>query len=140
MRLKTHAFRIFIAAGSTLALAGCMNGNWVKPTVSLPGQWSVENIQGRPVIDNSPASMLFENNGNVSGNSSCNRMFGQYKPKGDHLNLSAIGTTRMACAPALMDQEQRFLEALERVEHFLIKDGLLYLTDEQDKPVIRLSR
>ena len=48
----------------------------------------------------------------VSGSSGCNTYNGSYTLDGDALKIGPLATTRMACAPAIMDQETLFLAAL----------------------------
>jgi len=47
----------------------------------------------------------------------------------------------MACPEAVMDQESRFLAALELVRRWRVEaTGLLHLLDENGVTIIRLSR
>jgi heat shock protein HslJ len=48
----------------------------------------------------------------VSGSSGCNTYNGSYTLDGDALTIGPLATTRMACEPAIMDQETAFLAAL----------------------------
>ncbi|MFG6539000.1 serine hydrolase [Sulfitobacter sp. CS16] len=97
---------------------------------SLVGrEWIVEDIDGAGVIDGSPASLLFQEDGRLAGNATCNRLIGNYETDGDSLSLSPAGTTMMACPPALEEQERRLLSLLETVERFRFDaDGALILT------------
>jgi heat shock protein HslJ len=79
--------------------------------------------------------------GNLSGNASCNRMFGGGKIAGDTVAFGMIGTTKMACAAlVLTDQEQRYLAALGKVAKWRMENGLLFFTDAAGKDVLRFSR
>lgn len=59
--------------------------------------------------------------GEVSGSASCNRYFGTVVV-GEHgaLRFGPLASTMMACADLVMDQERRFLRALESVRFYLI--------------------
>ena len=46
----------------------------------------------------------------------------------------------MMCPPALMEQEARFLAALERVSKVQIQNGLLVLFDVEGVAVFKASR
>ena len=74
--------------------------------------WRAETITGRPVIDSAASTITFEADGRVSGRAGCNRYFGTSTIAGEQLSFGAMGATQMACAPALMDQETRFFQAL----------------------------
>ena len=90
--------------------------------------WWAETITGRPVIDSAASTITFEADGRVSGRAGCNRYFGTSTIAGEQLSFGAMGATRMACAPALMDQETRFFQALGSAEHWTIdEDGLLLI-------------
>jgi heat shock protein HslJ len=51
--------------------------------------------------------------GEVSGNSGCNSFSGEFAATGDSLTVGQLRTTRRACEPGLMTQEQAFLAALQ---------------------------
>ena len=106
----------------------------------LAGAWMVEYIGERPVIDNSPATIEFAGNGRVGGNASCNRFVGEYVLSGSSLSFGKLGATKMMCPPALMEQEARFLAALEWVAKAQMRDGLLNLLDAKDGVVFKASR
>jgi putative lipoprotein len=74
--------------------------------------WLAEDIGGRGVIDNAQTTITFDAEGGVAGSGGCNRYFGPVTLKGDSVSFGNLGATRMACVPALMDQEQRFFDAL----------------------------
>jgi heat shock protein HslJ len=68
--------------------------------------------------------------GTASGSTGCNRYTGPYTLDGDTLELGAIASTRMACAPRADAVEREFLAALERVDHWRFDaDGLVLLDD-----------
>ena len=91
-------------------------------------EWIIEDIDGAGVIDGSPASLLFQEDGRLAGNATCNRLIGTFETDGDTLTLSPAGTTMMACPPALEEQERRLLSLLEAVARFRFEaDGALIL-------------
>ncbi len=83
-------------------------------------EWLVEDIDNGGVIDRSHVTLTFSEDGKLSGSTNCNRYFGEYLRQGDTLSFMPLGVTRMACAEALMYQEQRFLNALQAAERFSI--------------------
>jgi putative lipoprotein len=74
--------------------------------------WLAEDIGGRGVLDRAQTTITFDTEGGVAGSGGCNRYFGPVTLKGDSVSFGNLGATRMACVPALMDQEQRFFDAL----------------------------
>jgi heat shock protein HslJ len=107
----------------------------------LLGDWKIEEIGGQGVIAGSDASVAFDLHGSIHGNSSCNRFFGSFTLTGEGLTISETGGTMMACDPGLMDQEQRFLSALEAVRRFESRpDGRLRLVGEDGRVVVSAKK
>lgn len=119
------------------ALVGCGG----DPLSLLIGDWKVEEISGTPVIAASETSIGFELDGSMHGNASCNRFFGGFTLTGEGLTLSPGGATMMACLDGLMEQEQKFLAALEEVSRFeSLPDGGLRLVDPEGNTVLALRK
>ncbi len=66
--------------------------------------------------------------GQVSGNAGCNNFSGGYSTKSSVLTFGALASTRKACAPAIMEQENLFLKRLASTKRFLISPDGLRLT------------
>jgi copper homeostasis protein (lipoprotein) len=64
----------------------------------------------------------------LSGSGGCNRVTGSFKLDGDKLHPSRMAGTMMAC-PTGMEQEQRFLQAIEKVERYRIRGSHLEMLD-----------
>jgi len=60
----------------------------------------------------------------VSGSGGCNRVTGSFELDGDKLHLGRMAGTMMACVDG-MEQEQRFLQSLEKVERYRISGSHL---------------
>lgn len=105
------------------------------------GAWLVEDIQSRGVLDYLQTTLQIANDGGVSGFGGCNRYFGDAEIDGDQIRFGALGSTRMACPEAVMDQESRFFAALELVRRWRVEPtGLLHLLDDEGATIVRLSR
>ncbi|HXY32571.1 MAG TPA: META domain-containing protein [Gemmatimonadaceae bacterium] len=107
------------------------------PVSLLQGsEWVVEDIGGGGIIDNSRATINFATDGSIYGRASCNTYRGSYILTGEGLIVSKAAATLMACAPALMEQEQRFLDALQSVQRFEISStGALVLHGANGKTI-----
>jgi heat shock protein HslJ len=79
-------------------------------------------------------------NGRIAGRGGCNSFFGSVTAgdKIGEITLGQIGSTRMACPPAVMDLEGRYLQALSNVTGFGFLNGRLALTTQQDGDVSML--
>jgi heat shock protein HslJ len=114
---------------------------------SLAGtSWDVMNLNnGRQavvgIVSGATLTMAFDNDGGVSGSTGCNRFTATYRAEGDTLRLSSVATTRMACPdPALAEQEQAFLRALESVATLSFEGNRLDLRTADDALALVLVR
>ncbi len=112
--------------GSVVVIAGSAPG--AEPAAELSGTtWRADDIDGRGVIDFLQSTITFDADGRVSGRAGCNRYTGTWTLDGARIEMGPFAATRMACPEAVMDQESRFLEALDAVERIENRHGLLYL-------------
>lgn len=75
----------------------------------------------------------------LAGRSGCNRYNAAFELSGEGLSIGPAASTRMACAPDLMAQEQQFLADLQRISRFDIDPSgalLLFANDQQDPLVV----
>lgn len=115
-----------VALLAPLPLIGCVTTGHdqadLKAAIVGP-EWIVEDIAGRGVIDDARATLRFGNDGRVDGDTSCNRYFGEYTVKESEIQFRNSGVTKRACAPAVMDQESRFLAVFNAVDRYRVDDG-----------------
>ncbi len=98
--------------------------------------YRVEWIGERPLVDNSHVSLTLGEDGRAYGSAGCNHWFASYQLEGDKLTFSQGGVTRKMCPPALMEQEQRFIQALDQVRRWDTSEtGELRLWPEAGKPI-----
>jgi heat shock protein HslJ len=119
---------------------GVLSGCGGEPASLLLGpEWVVESIEGDAVIGNSRPTIAFDEEGRVAGSASCNRYLATYELTGEGLSIAGGASTMMACEPALMEQERRFLDALDAIRRFEIApDGaLVLLADTAPKLIAR---
>ena len=118
-----------VALGMPMASVECRAAN-KRAAPQLAGTtWRAETIMGREVVDASTSTITFEADSGVNGRGGCNRYFGASTIAGDQLSFGALGSTKMASAKALMDQETRFFRALGSARRWTIdeEDGLLLI-------------
>lgn len=109
--MKNLLTGVLLAAG----LLGCA----AQPAKLQQEQsYVLEWIGERPLIDYSHLTLTLAEDGRAYGNAGCNHWFAPYTLKGDEITFGKVGKTRKLCAPALMEQEQRFLDALETVQRW----------------------
>ncbi len=94
-----------------LHLSGC-GGN--SQSLLTGDEWIVEDINRQGIIDASRITLQFDKSGRLHGRASCNQYTTTYELT-EQIDIGQAITTRKACAPALMNQEQRFLTLLADV-------------------------
>lgn len=109
---------------------------------SPAGKWLAEDIRGGGVIDFAQTTLQIEPDGRISGHGGCNRYGGRAQIEGSSISFGPMISTKMACAPALMDQEQKFHAALASAARFRLdpRQGKLFLLDAGGRSILRLSQ
>jgi heat shock protein HslJ len=75
--------------------------------------WRAIDVNGLPLAGERLLTLRLDG-GRASGNSGCNSFTASYEfTGGDRLDFGPIASTRMACEPAVMEQETRFLSILD---------------------------
>jgi heat shock protein HslJ len=86
--------------------------------------WVVQSIAGVPTIEPKPEISLTED-GRVLGTTGVNRIKGTYEAHDETVRITGSGMTRMAGPAEAVDQERRFLKALEGWNAFHVRDDTL---------------
>lgn len=89
-------------------------------------QWVVESIAGVPTVEPRPMMSLGPD-GQLAGTTGVNRIKGTYEAHDETITISGAGMTRRAGPPEAMEQESRFLAALEGRHSFRLGDGRIEL-------------
>jgi heat shock protein HslJ len=123
-----------------LGLASC-----AMPTVpaaeALWGtEWRLERLGGEPVLATAPATLAFPEAGRVAGRGTCNRFFGSVSLSGEQVRFDPLGATRMACQPDTMEQESRYLAALQQAQRMERQGDTLTLHLADGGPPLRFVR
>lgn len=103
------------------------------------GRWVAQEIGGRAVADPSRTTLEIGTDGRAFGTGGCNRYSGPARLSGAAIALGPMAATRMACAPPLMAQEQRFFDALGTVARWQLAPGGLLLLDRDGGIALRFS-
>ncbi|QSX34299.1 META domain-containing protein [Shewanella avicenniae] len=106
----------------------------------LVGKWYLTAIKQQATLSYSTAYLTFAEDGQLSGNNSCNSFTGHYQLVDHQLQLTAEQGTRKACVDALMQQEQAFREVLPQVAQLHIKGDQLKLLDRHHQRLLKLER
>lgn len=110
------------------------NTEWTLISYGPPGAET-------PVIESSGPSLQFEAENRAGGYAGCNTYGGSYRVDGDSLSFSDIFRTLMACQDqAIMQQEDRYLEALQTTGEFDIDGDRLTIVYGDGQGVLNFVR
>lgn len=90
---------------------GCGGTPVEQPRQTIEGRWTIEAINGLPVAPRSDTFLRFER-GELTGRAGCNNFSTQYRFEQGRLHTGTLTSTRMACVPAQMAQEQAVMRIL----------------------------
>lgn len=118
-----------------------MSGTLKSDTIALADtDWRIEDIVGRAVLEEAPATLRIEADGRVSGRTGCNLFTGSAEVGEEEIRFGPLSTTGSVCPPALMEQEQRLLQAFATARSFAIDErGLLHLKGEYEPFLLRAT-
>ncbi|MDX5403582.1 MAG: META domain-containing protein [Rhodobacterales bacterium] len=120
---------------------GALQGCGGEPIDLLAGvEWVVEDIDNAGIVDSSRVTLEFDAaSRRVAGRGGCNRYNSAFDLSGEGLSIGPAAATRMACAPALMEQEQRFFALMSRISRFDIDPtgALLLYSNDQQEPLLK---
>lgn len=109
------------------------------PSALIGTSWLAEEIDGQGVVEQVESTLTFHNAQRVTGQAACNTYLGRLELGEGTIRLQPAVATRMACAPAVMEQEGRFLAALGAATAFRRERGKLLLLDEGGDVRVRLA-
>lgn len=118
------------ALAAWLVLTGCAmpsSGTAEVPPELVGTTWQAETIAGQPVLAGVVSTVSFAASDRIAGSGGCNRYGGALRREGGRLQVGPLVSTRMACAPEVMAQEDRFLAAIEAAERFRREGARLFL-------------
>ncbi|MEO4001692.1 META domain-containing protein [Mesorhizobium sp. CAU 1732] len=121
----------------TRSLSGCAG----EPAFLLHGGWSIEEINGSTIVTESEPSLVFDPDGNINGNTSCNRFLGKFTLTGEGLTISETGASMMMCDQPLMEQERSLLVALQAVRRFeVVAAERVHLLGDDSRTLVSIRR
>jgi heat shock protein HslJ len=118
-------------------LAGCAAGSASRQLRGV--EWAAVDVNGVPVTGRAPTLRLEE--GRASGDAGCNRWGAPYELGADEgIRIGEIESTQMACEPAAMEQEARFLAILRAAQGYSFYGDGSFSIIASDGRAIRFRR
>ena len=140
-KLRLNLLVLFAVAG--IILAACSGG--ASASASLIGTWELVSYgdpsNPTPAVAEVDTSVIFGEDGTITGNVGCNGFGGEYEVNGDTITFGSISSTLMLCADtAVGDQETVVLNTLIETVSFAIDGDTLTITSPDGSSVIVLGR
>jgi heat shock protein HslJ/uncharacterized membrane protein len=107
---------------------------------AIEGGWRIIRLQGGMPPEGMILTIEFGRDGQVGGNSGCNRYGGGFTLSGEGLTLGPLRATRMACPPEQMETEQRVLDLLQKVTRVTPGENAQLMLMAGDEPALVLER
>jgi len=117
-----------------LALTGC---GMLANADTLDGtSWTVTEMGGTPLVEGSAITVQF-NDGQIGGSAGCNSYGGTYEITEEGVQVSDLASTLMACTDeGIMEQEQRFLDAVQNIDSFNVSGDQLSITSADGTEIV----
>lgn len=126
-----------MTAAINLATNGAMTRAMAGADQLAGSEWRPSEVAGDALPADNGLFVRFEANGKIVGHGGCNAFFGSYRITAVNLTIGPLGSTRKACAPAIMKQEAAFLDSLQKTRLFLRDGAKLTLKNGQGGTVVR---
>ena len=138
--LDMRRVRAAVKAGAVLAslvAAGCATTEPAPPPPSIVGLWLAQDIAGTAVPSDVEVTLSLYGDGRAVGRGGCNNYTTRYQRTDDSISFGPMVSTRMACAPDLMNLEQSYLSTLEAASSVERRaDGTLVLSTGDAKQLV----
>ncbi len=102
--------------------------------------WVLEEIDGSAVVDRVQSTIRFQGNERIVGWGGCNRYFATVRSGHSFFKVGPIGSTRRICPPVVMQQEDRFFNALQKARSIRMEDAHLLIDSEATQEPLKFGR
>lgn len=132
---------VLMACACVLVEAGAPQTASTGPVPqALVGTWLAEDINSAGVIDFLQSTIELNDDGTYGGMAGCNHFTGTFSTGAGTITFGPPSATRKLCVPAVMDQEEKFLKALQGELGYEMQDGQLRLFAPDFTMRVRLVR
>ena len=126
---------LFIPLFICLMLTACVTSSEASSETIMPPTGSWKLISYGPITSpssvdsNVESTLIFGENGKLSGNGGCNQLMGSYEVKGEQITFGPISSTRKRCSDPVMVQEGIVLKVLTVSVSFKVEGNILTITN-----------
>jgi len=146
--MKSNRDYTTLFAGVLVALLGT-GCDWSRTTVLISPsgglilfgtRWEVIEVDGMATTVTPPADLAFETAQRIAGSSGCNRYVAELNPSPTTVRMGSVAGTRMVCEPRVMEQERRFINALEFTTTQVVDGDSMRFMNQTGRILIRFRR
>ena len=143
LRMKKFFITASLFSSLLFCISSCRSSREVLNLSALNGQWEIKEINGAAIVSSTETPILVfdATKGKISGFTGCNKIMGSFETnsKPGHIELSNIGSTRMACPD--MTTERNILNTLSLVQKYIqIENNNIALCNEGNRPIMILGK
>lgn len=102
--------------------------------------WVLEEIDGSAAVDRVQSTIRFQGNDRIAGWGGCNRYFANVRSGRNFFKVGPIGSTRRICPPVVMEQEERFFNALQKSRSIRMEGHQLVIDSEATQKPLKFGR
>lgn len=102
--------------------------------------WVLEEIDGSALVDRVQATLRFQGNDRIVGWGGCNRYFANIRSGRKFFKVGPIGSTRRICPPVVMEQEERYFDALQKSRSIRMEDDQLVIDSDATQRPLKFGR
>ena len=101
-------------------------------------EWGLVEMNGEAIPEDVEITIAFSE-GQISGQSACNRYFAGYTQEGATLTFDQAGSSNMYCE-GLMDFETEYLQTLSEIKSFEQSSDKLMMKDQSGAAILVFSK
>ncbi|WP_299121616.1 META domain-containing protein [uncultured Winogradskyella sp.] len=103
-----------------------------KEQITLSGDYTISQIGENKAVSPKLKLSFDEKSNKITGFAGCNNFFGTYSFENGELKFSDIARSKKLCCSEINDIENQFLEVLNTVNNFTLKNDVLSLLDNKN--------
>lgn len=121
-------------------VASCSTNKTEQMNGDLVNKWELASIDGESVSFETPITLEFDKENQVSGYMGCNRAFGSYSlEKNSKIKFEKLGTTLMMCEDEMMKIEEKVVDIIEKADSYELTPNQLILKSKDSNLVFNKS-
>jgi len=147
MKRSLNDMTLPVALVVALVGSGCAEvGSVMTPTAPSVGTapvgttWEATGVEGIAPGEVLHSDLTFESEWQVTGSSGCNRYVAELNSSPPMVRRDGHWSNQVSCDPPVMEQERRFLNALDSTRTYRVDGDVMHFQDRSGRTLIRFWR